>query len=103
LTAFSTGALAPHTAAGGCSRNITPLLLLFKLNNSRRREKGRLIETAVFIRQAMNLYIQIRLQGENPLTPAPKKAATQPPLFGSFWGQKEQSLALNKAVVQVEQ
>lgn len=53
--------------------------------------------------QAMNLYIQIRLQGENPLTPAPKKAATQPPLFGSFWGQKEQSLALNKAVVQVEQ
>lgn len=43
------------------------------------------------------------LARENPLTPAPKKAATRPPLFGSFWGQKEQSLALNKAVVQVEQ
>ena len=28
---------------------------VFKLNNSRRREKGRLIKTAVFIRQAMNL------------------------------------------------
>lgn len=36
------------------------------------------------------------------MTPFDEKQRLRRPLFGSFWSQKEQSLALKKAGVQVE-
>ena len=36
------------------------------------------------------------------MTPSDEKQRLRRPLFGSFWSQKEQSLALKKAGVQVE-